>query len=128
MEELLQKHGCKPSPADKEKAKKLWRSKEKVVAWVEQCRKEQKKKKNGKGKGILCTIFGACLTCAQEEALKSETAKITGAADLTEATKFRAFETEVEVTKTALEAEQKMSAALSFHNGQLEVEKMLLKD
>ena len=84
------------------------------------------KNPKGKGKGILCTIFGACLTCAQEEALKSDTAKIMGAADLIEATKFSALETEV--TKTALEAGWKISAAFSVHNGQLEVEKTFLKD
>lgn len=86
MEELLQKHGCKPSAIDREKAKRLWKSKEKVVEWVEQCKKEQKKKnKNRKGKGILCTGFGVCLICAQEEAWKSKVAKKMSIADLEEA-------------------------------------------
>lgn len=85
MEELLQKHGCKPSAMDREKAKRLWKSKEKVVEWVEQCKKEQKEKKTRKGKGILCTRFGVCLTCAQEEARKSKVAKKMSIADLEEA-------------------------------------------
>lgn len=39
---------------------------ERVEEQIEQCRSEQQVKE-GKGKGIICAMRGACLSCAQKE-------------------------------------------------------------
>lgn len=56
MEELLRKHGCKLSATDREKARRLWKSKEKVLEWVVQCKKEQKEEKKTEVK-VSCGVF-----------------------------------------------------------------------
>uniref|UniRef100_A0A8B9NYL3 Uncharacterized protein n=1 Tax=Apteryx owenii TaxID=8824 RepID=A0A8B9NYL3_APTOW len=66
MDKLLHKYKCAPSQAAKEWAQKFWKDEDKVVERIEQCRSQQKIKK-GKGKGIICAVLGACLSCAQKE-------------------------------------------------------------
>lgn len=67
MDKLLQKHDCAPSLAGKEWAQKFWKDEEKVVEHIEQCQAVQKLRA-GKGKGVICAVLGACLSCAQQEA------------------------------------------------------------
>ncbi|GAB0209719.1 hypothetical protein GRJ2_003437600 [Grus japonensis] len=66
MDKLLQKYKCAPSQVGIEWAQKFWKDEDKVTERIEQCRSEQKIKK-GKGKGIVCAVLGACLSCAQRE-------------------------------------------------------------
>lgn len=67
MDKLLQKHDCVPFLAGKEWAQKFWKGEEKVVELIEQCQAVQKLRA-GKGKGVICAVLGAYLSCAQQEA------------------------------------------------------------
>uniref|UniRef100_A0A8B9DS55 Uncharacterized protein n=1 Tax=Anser cygnoides TaxID=8845 RepID=A0A8B9DS55_ANSCY len=67
MDKLLQKCKCFPSQVGKEWAQKFWKNQEKVVECIEQCQASQKIGQR-KGKGAICAVLDACLSCAQQEA------------------------------------------------------------
>lgn len=66
LSNLLQKFKCEPSKQGLEWAKSNWKKENEVIQRIEQLQKEQRHKK-GKGEGIICSVLGACLSCAQEE-------------------------------------------------------------
>ncbi|KAK4810106.1 hypothetical protein QYF61_008082 [Mycteria americana] len=64
MEGLLRRHGCDPSPLGVEWVKEKWCEPESVVERTEKCRGS---KRDGRGKGTMCAILGACLMQAQDQ-------------------------------------------------------------
>ena len=64
IEELLRRHSCSPSPPGIKWAKEKWSDPAAIVERIEQCRRNSR---DGKGKGSMCAILGACLIQAQEQ-------------------------------------------------------------
>ena len=95
MDKLLQKYDCAPSQAGKEWAQKFWKDEEKVVERIEERRVSQKLRA-GKGKGVICAVLGACLSCAQQEARE------TPAPNLISAVEYATLKSENEVLKSSL--------------------------
>jgi len=95
MDKLLQKYGCVPSQVGKEWAQNSWKDVEKVVECVKQCQVSQKLQA-GKGKGVICAVLGACLSCAQKEAKEAP------APTLVSAIEHAALKSANEVPKSAL--------------------------
>jgi len=95
MDKLLQKYGCAPSQVGKEWAQKFWKGKKKVVECVKQCQVSQKLR-TGKGRGVICAVLGACVSCAQKEAKEAP------APALVSAVEHAALKSENEVLISAL--------------------------
>jgi len=95
MDKLLQTYGCAPSQAKKEWAQRFWKDEEKVVERIKQCQVSQKLR-TGKGKGVICAVLGACLSCAQKEAKEAP------APALVSTIEHAALKSENEVLKSAL--------------------------
>ncbi|GAB0206095.1 hypothetical protein GRJ2_003075100 [Grus japonensis] len=105
MDKLLQKYNCTPSHEIIEWAQKYWKDEDKVVERIELSRIEQKIKE-GKGKGIVCAVLGACLSCAQKEIKTSPSPEQT--ADV----EYASLKSENEVLKTSLTFEREENEKL----------------
>ncbi|XP_075604452.1 uncharacterized protein LOC142601014 [Balearica regulorum gibbericeps] len=105
MDKLLRKYNSTPSQAGIEWAQKYWRDEDKVVERTELCRIEQKIKE-GKGKGIVCAVLGACLSCAQKEIKTSPSPE--RIADV----EYASLKSENEVLKTSLTLEREENEKL----------------
>ncbi|NXO54347.1 POL5 protein, partial [Aramus guarauna] len=105
MDKLLQKYNCTPSQEIIEWAQKYWKDEEKVVERIELSRIEQKIKE-GKGKGIVCAVLGACLSCAQKEIKTSPSPEQTADAE------YASLKSENEVLKTSLTFEREENEKL----------------
>lgn len=55
-----------PPQASMEWAQEFCKDEDKVVEQTKQC-KSQQQVKEGKGKGVICAVLGACLSYTQEE-------------------------------------------------------------
>lgn len=108
MDKLLQKYDCAPSQAGKEWAQKFWKDEEKVVERIEECRVSQKLRA-GKGKGVICAVLGACLSCAQQEARE------TPAPNLISAVEYATLKSENEVLKSSLALQKETGEKLRTH-------------
>ncbi|KAK4819789.1 hypothetical protein QYF61_011389 [Mycteria americana] len=106
MDKLLQKYKCAPSQAGKEWTQKLWKDEEKVIELIEQCQAAQRFGVK-KGKGMVCVVLGACLSCAQQEAKK------TPAPQLISNVEYSALESENGVLKSSLAFERETGKTLT---------------
>ncbi|KAK4824891.1 hypothetical protein QYF61_021131 [Mycteria americana] len=120
MDKLLQKYKCAPSQAGKEWAQKFWTDKEKVVEYIEQCQAAQKLGVK-KGKGVICAVLGACLSCAQQEA------KETPAPKLVSDVEYTTLKSEDEVLKSSLACERDTGKTLGTGVDKLVSENNCLK-
>ena len=107
MDKLLQKYKCAPSQAGKEWAQKFWKDEEKVVECIEQCQASRKIGQR-KGKGAICAVLGACLSCAQQEAKETPAPKLISDAEHT------ALKSEIEVLKSSLAFERETGKTLGI--------------
>eukprot|EP00075_Anas_platyrhynchos_P014902 XP_027304155.1 uncharacterized protein LOC113841671 [Anas platyrhynchos] len=107
MDKLLQKYKCAPSQAGKEFSQKFWNDEEKVVERIEQC---QASKNIGqrKGKGAICAVLGACLSCARQEAKETPAPKVISDAEHT------ALKSEIDVLKSSLAFERETGKTLGI--------------
>ncbi|GAB0210355.1 hypothetical protein GRJ2_003501300 [Grus japonensis] len=120
MDKLLQKYKCAPSQVGIEWAQKFWEDEDKTIEWIEQRRSEQKIKK-GKGKGIVCAVLGACLSCAQREIKESPPPE--RIADV----EYASLKSENEVLKTSLTFEKEKGDKLGTRVDALMIESQSLK-
>ncbi|XP_068510595.1 uncharacterized protein [Anas acuta] len=107
MDKLLQKYKCAPSQAGKEFSQKFWKDEEKVVEHIEQCQASRKIGQR-KGKGAICAVLGACLSCAQQEAKETPAPKLISDAEHT------ALKSEIEVFKSSLAFERETGKTLGI--------------
>ena len=105
MDKLLRKYNSTPPQVGIEWAQKYWRDEDKVVERTELCRIEQKINE-GKGKGIVCAVLGACLSCAQKEIKTSPSPE--RIADV----EYASLKSENEVLKTSLTLEREENEKL----------------
>lgn len=66
MDGFLRKHKRAASQGGEEWAQGFYKDEEGVVEHMENCQAEQRIK-SGKGRGVLCAVLGACLSCGQRE-------------------------------------------------------------
>lgn len=119
MDKLLQKYDCAPSQPGKQWAQKFWKDEEKVVEHIGECRASLKLRA-GKGKGVICAVLGACLSCAQQEAKQAPAPIPVSAAEYT------AMKSENEVLKSSLASQKETGEKLTTHIDKLmsETEKL----
>ncbi|XP_071897749.1 uncharacterized protein [Anas platyrhynchos] len=107
MDKLLQKYKCAPSQAGKEFSQKFWKDEEKVVEHIEQCQASRKIGQR-KGKGAICAVLGACLSCARQKAKETPAPKLISDAEHT------ALKSENEILKSSLAFEREMGKTLGI--------------
>uniref|UniRef100_A0A493TWN7 Uncharacterized protein n=1 Tax=Anas platyrhynchos platyrhynchos TaxID=8840 RepID=A0A493TWN7_ANAPP len=107
MDKLLQKYKCAPSQAGKEFSQKFWKNEEKVVERIEQCQASRKIGQR-KGKGAICAVLGACLSCARQKAKEPPAPKLISDAEHT------ALKSEIDVLNSSLAFEREMGKTLGI--------------
>ena len=107
MDKLLQKYKCAPSQAGKEFSQKFWKDEEKVVEHIEQCQASRKIGQR-KGKGAICAVLGACLSCARQKAKETPAPKLISDAEHT------ALKSENEILKSSLAFERETGKTLGI--------------
>uniref|UniRef100_A0A8B9ZLZ4 Uncharacterized protein n=1 Tax=Anas zonorhyncha TaxID=75864 RepID=A0A8B9ZLZ4_9AVES len=107
MDKLLQKYKCAPSQAGKEFSQKFWKDEEKVVEYIEQCQASRKIGQR-KGKGAICAVLGACLSCARQKAKETPAPKLISDAEHT------ALKSENEILKSSLAFERETGKTLGI--------------
>uniref|UniRef100_A0A8B9B985 Uncharacterized protein n=1 Tax=Anser brachyrhynchus TaxID=132585 RepID=A0A8B9B985_9AVES len=107
MDKLLQKYKCAPSQEGKEWAQKFWKNQEKVVEIFEQFQASRKIGQR-KGKGVICAVLGACLSCAQQEAKEIPVPKLISDVEYT------ALKSQNEVLKSSLAFERETGKTLGI--------------
>uniref|UniRef100_A0A493TDG4 Uncharacterized protein n=1 Tax=Anas platyrhynchos platyrhynchos TaxID=8840 RepID=A0A493TDG4_ANAPP len=107
MDKLLQKYKCAPSQAGKEFSQKFWKDEEKLVEYIEQCQASRKIGQR-KGKGAICAVLGACLSCARQKAKETPAPKLISDAEHT------ALKSENEILKSSLAFERETGKTLGI--------------
>ncbi|XP_071891101.1 uncharacterized protein [Anas platyrhynchos] len=107
MDKLLQKYKCAPSQAGKEFSQKFWKDEEKVVEHIEQCQASRKIGQR-KGKGAICAVLGACLSCARQKAKETPAPKLISDVEHT------ALKSEIDVLKSSLAFERETRKTLGI--------------
>lgn len=108
MDKLLQKYKCAPSQAEKAWPPEFWKDEKKVTEHIEPFLITQKAEV-GKGKGVICAVLGACVSCAQQESQESQ---VSSPPRQIANTEFQAMESENKMLKSSLASEKQTGEQL----------------